>query len=224
MEHQTRHICKKNCIVKIRASAEQTTESTQAFVGLRQWFNGRTVAAPGLIWNHGLRGTVGGFGWRGFGFCRAADCRLRLVGLGKVLAVARLQAPAFRIGAVIFRFRILCASEILGQAVPPPPFYPYTRTTVAYPDSQVLFELAVPAEFELLAASSHSNVLFGGGRQVVIRWWMPSRSAVGPTNQFIVRTTAGGSPALSVTGLVSFVVIDVPLIRSIISSNGHAML
>jgi len=122
---------------------------------------------------------------------------------------------------------LVCVGNGLGQVVLPPPFYPYTGPTVAYPDTQVLFELRASgvAGFELLAAPTNADLLVvDSGRAVLISWRTPPRSAVGTTNQFIVKVNAGGGSALSVTGMVSFVVIDVPPIRSIVSSNGFAVL
>ncbi len=122
---------------------------------------------------------------------------------------------------------LLWAANGVGQVVLPPPFYPYTGPTVAYPDTQVLFELRASgvAGFELLAAPTNTDLLVVDlGRGALISWRTPARSAVGTTNQFVVRTIAGGDPSLTVTGTVSFVVIDVPPIRSIVTSNGLAVL
>lgn len=120
----------------------------------------------------------------------------------------------------------------------PPHFYPYTGPTVAYPDTQVFFTLLAKdqqpdsigsnIEYELLAAPANTSfeTLFGRGDEkfIFINWHTPPRAVAGTTNRFVIKVTDQGTPALSATNVVSFVMTDLPPIRSIAISNGVAVL
>jgi hypothetical protein len=110
-------------------------------------------------------------------------------------------------------------------------FFPYTGPTVVYPNSYVTFSLEAQGADEYYLLAAPTNTYFstayggrGGETDAVITWQTPPRSAVGNTNQFVVQSGVSGDPTLSATCVVSFVVIDLPLISSLAMSNGFSIL
>jgi hypothetical protein len=53
-----------------------------------------------------------------------------------------------------------------------------------------------------------------------MEWETPSRAEVGRTNVFIIRATDHGTPPVSSTLSVSFILVDPPPIEAIVVSNG----
>ena len=124
------------------------------------------------------------------------------------------------------------------QDVLPPQFLPYTGPTIAYPDTQIAFDLLAldrqpdsnggNVQYELLAAPTNTSLeVFierPPAKVAFITWRTPPRSALGTTNLFVIRATDQGTPALSATNEVSFVLTDLPPIRSLAVSNGVTVL
>ncbi|MCX6929504.1 MAG: hypothetical protein NT154_40755, partial [Verrucomicrobia bacterium] len=78
--------------------------------------------------------------------------------------------------------------------------------------------------YDLVAAPTNVNFWTALGRPdelfAVIAWETPSRAEVGRTNVFIIRATDHGTPPVSSTLSVSFILADPPPIEAIVMSNG----
>ena len=117
------------------------------------------------------------------------------------------------------------------QYVQPPQFDPYTGPTIAYPEEPVGFTMYAHSfqtdkfiTYDLLAAPTNVILITVSGRppevDALIQWQTPPPATVGTTNVFIIRATDQGTPPLSATSTVSFVLLDLPPIQSIRISNG----
>ncbi len=120
------------------------------------------------------------------------------------------------------------------QNVLPPQFVPYTGPTIAYPGESIAFTLLARSfqtnsigsdlRYDLLAVPANVGLstVFGRADEkfAFIQWQTPARAAIGTTNVFILSATDEGSPPLSATSMVSFVLVDVPPIHRIWISNG----
>jgi len=127
------------------------------------------------------------------------------------------------------------ASRGLSQEIQPPQFVPFTGPTVAYPETGIMLSvLAMEGsggsdfDYELLAAPPDTLCLSFFGRPdeqfLLLDWKTPPRSLVGTTNQFVIKITDHGTPPLSATNVMSFVLLDFPPIRSIAKTNGMIVL
>lgn len=130
------------------------------------------------------------------------------------------------------------AGRGVSQSIQPPTFYPYTGPQVAYPSVNIAFSLLAKDhqpdslgsnfEYQLLAAPTNSSFGITFGRLdekfMVINWQTPPRLSLGATNRFVIKATDHGTPPLSATNEISFVMTDCPPIRSIAKSNDVIML
>lgn len=154
------------------------------------------------------------------------------------LVASRLTVPAKVQFVILSLLGLAFTGTGLGQSPLAPEFYPYAGPTIAYPATQVSFTLIAKdhqpnslgsnIEYELLVSPANTSFATILGRLdemfIFITWQTPSRSAVGTTNRFVIKVTDQGTPPLSATNEVGFVITDVPPIRSIAMSNGVPVL
>jgi hypothetical protein len=120
------------------------------------------------------------------------------------------------------------------QSVPPPQFALYTGPTIAYPEAQIAFTIFARSfqtssigsdiRYDLLAAPANVSLSTVSGRPdeefALIQWQTPPRAGIGTTNVFVISATDQGTPPLSATSTISFVLVDLPPIHWIWISNG----
>ena len=125
-------------------------------------------------------------------------------------------------------------SAARSQNVPPPEFDPYTGPTIAYPETQVGFTLIARSfqtggnipriTYDLVAGPANVTLGTVSGRPgedyAWLQWQTPAYAAIGTTNVFIIRATDRGSPPLSATNTISFVLVALPPIHSIVVNGG----
>lgn len=130
-------------------------------------------------------------------------------------------------------FSLALACRGLAQDIQPPEIYPYPGPTIAYPETVIAFTLLArdhqpgslgsELDYELLAAPAQTafEILFGRADEkfLLLHWSTPPRAAGGAVHQFVVKVTDHGTPPLSATNVINFVLTNLPPIGSIAKSN-----
>jgi hypothetical protein len=125
-----------------------------------------------------------------------------------------------------------------AQDFPPPAFTPYAGPTIAFPGTSIGFSVIARSfqtnwmnpriQYDLLAAPTNVSAWPVTGRPDELGFWIewdiPSGAAVGTTNGFVIRASDQGTPPLSSTLELSFILVDPPPIQAIVISNGAPVL
>ena len=144
----------------------------------------------------------------------------------------------FNCFCILSVFWLTSVCPATSQGVLPPAFDPYTGPTIAFPGTSIGFSVWAWSfqtygidpriQYDLLAAPTNVTFWTVTGRPseqgLWMEWHIPSGAAVGTTNVFVIRATDQGTPPLSSTLGLSFILVDPPPIQAIVISNGAPVL